>query len=140
LLTRKSLISSNNALDKGGEGAFRFGREERLKGRNEIREVFKTGKRYGCRGAKLFMLKNELPYNRICFTFSRVTKSREGQVSWNAVQRNRARRLGREAYRFFRPRLLGGQDLVLLFYPESVTLSERKEQIESLFKKAGLLK
>jgi len=42
--------------------------------------------------------------------------------------------------------LLGGYDLVLLVYPESKTmqtkirLQDRQNQLESLFKKAGLLK
>jgi len=89
-----------------------------------------------------------LPYNRICFTFARVSKksgttSREKQVSWNAVIRNRARRLGREAFRLMKDRLDVGFDLIFLVYPEAdrtTVLSGRTEQLESLFKKAGLLK
>ena len=129
------------------KGSFRFRRIEHLKGRKEIREVFGKGKRFSCRGAKLFVLKNDLPYNRICFTFSRGFG--------NAVNRNRARRLGREAFRLLKPRLSGGYDLILLVYPESDTVSERSfttrlfttmtlsgsmSQIESLFSKAGLLR
>ena len=117
----------------GEHGACRFRREERLKGRNEIREVFSLGRRFGCQGAKLFVLKNNLSYNRICFTFSRGFG--------NAVQRNRAKRLGREAYRLLNPRLAAGNDLILLVYPETQSaLSERIGQIQFLFKKAGLLK
>ena len=86
-------------------------------------------------GAKLFLLKNDLPYNRICFTFSRGFG--------NAVARNRARRLGREAFRMIKPRLSGGYDLILLVYPESsgsgITFSDRMKQLEFLFSKAGLL-
>ena len=80
-------------------------------------------------------MKNELPHNRICFTFSRGFG--------NAVARNRARRLGREAFRLMKPRLTGGYDLILLVYPEtdrSMALSGRAGQLESLFTKAGLLK
>ena len=118
---------------EGEQGSFRFRREEHLKGRDEIREVFSRGRRFGCRGAKLFVLKNSLSNNRICFTFSRGFG--------NAVQRNRARRLGREAYRLLRPRLLGGNDLVFLVYPETdAALSVRSEQLRFLFTKAGLLK
>lgn len=136
-------------------GALRFKREERLKGRNDIRAVFSRGRRFGCQGAKLFVLKNSLSGNRICFTFSRGYG--------NAVQRNRARRLGREAYRHLRPRLAGGYDLILLVYPETPPvkpgesvktgappaeqaggsrksgLTRRTAQLEFLFAKAGLL-
>jgi ribonuclease P protein component len=121
----------------GEKGSFRFKREERLKGRNEIREVFKSGRRFSCPGVKLFVLKNALPRSRICFTFSR---------GGNAVQRNRARRLAREAYRLLKPRLLSGYDLVLLLFRsnedgrEKVLFSFKTSQIEFLFKKAGLLK
>jgi ribonuclease P protein component len=105
-------------------------------------------------GVKLFVLQNSLSYNRICFTFSRGYG--------NAVERNRARRLGREAYRHLRPRLAGGYDLILLVYPNAppsvskdadagkearqATVSRksgfalRTEQLEFLFTKAGLLK
>jgi ribonuclease P protein component len=116
-----------------GTRSFRFGREERLKGRNEIREVFGKGKRIGCQGAKLFILKNNLPHNRICFTFSRGFGS--------AVQRNRAKRLGREVYRNLRPRLRNGYDLILLVYPEGAksALDERMAQLKLLFTRAGLL-
>jgi len=74
-----------------------------------------------------------LPYNRICFTFAKGFKG--------AVARNRSKRLGREAYRLIKSRLSGGNDLVLLIYQETkekVFLSDRLNQLESLFKKAGL--
>jgi len=84
-----------------------------------------------------------LPYNRICFTFSRGKALPSGK-RFNAVSRNRARRLGREAFRLMKYRLENGYDLILLVYPEScasgTVLSDRAEQLDSLFKKAGLLK
>jgi ribonuclease P protein component len=81
-----------------------------------------------------------LPYNRICFTFSRKFG--------NAVVKNRARRLGREAYRLMKSgfeKQLNGNDIILLVYPENCagkgnTLFGRQEQLKSLFLKAGLLK
>jgi ribonuclease P protein component len=108
-------------------------REERLKKRNDIREVFGKGKRIGCRGAKLFVLKNNLPHNRICFTFSRGFGT--------AVKRNRAKRLGREAYRNIKPRLCCGYDLILLVYPDDAdaTFAGRMKQLELLLSRAGLL-
>jgi ribonuclease P protein component len=140
LPTRKSPISSPEitACKRGGvserdNGSFRFKREEHLKGRNDIREVFGKGKRFGCRGAKLFVLKNKLPYNRICFTFSRGFGI--------AVERNHSRRLGREAYRNLKHRLRCGFDLILLVYPAVVDpgFNGRMEQLKYLFARAGLL-
>jgi len=115
------------------ERKFRFLRKEHLKRRKDIQAVFKHGKYWTGQGAKLFILKNSLEYNRICLTFSRGFG--------NAVQRNRARRLGREAYRLIQPRLLhSGHDLVLLVFPEDhASLATRARQLEFLFFKAGLL-
>jgi ribonuclease P protein component len=94
------------------------------------------------------VLKNDLPYNRIGFTQIRKYG--------NAPERNRARRLGKEAYRLLRSRLKSGFDLVLLVYPGQPnparpdtpksrirpgwgSLKVRLTQLKSLFGKAGLL-
>ncbi|GHU71402.1 hypothetical protein FACS189450_07380 [Spirochaetia bacterium] len=115
----------------------RFRQFERLKEREGIRKVFSRGRAYSCPGAKLFVLKNGLAHNRIGFTLARKYG--------NAVERNRAKRLGREAYRHLRPRLQGGFDLVLLVYPAKpqgepvkIGMADRTGQLKSLFSKAGL--
>ena len=111
-------------------GDFRFSRKEKLKRRDEIREVFNRRKGVSCQGAKLFSLRNGLEYNRIAFTFSRKFG--------NAVERNYSRRLSREAYRLLRNELRKGYDLVLLVYPGRDDFSVRKDQMQELFSKAGL--
>jgi len=87
-----------------------------------------------------------LPYNRICFSFFKAPRgsSASDGLKCNAVSRNRARRLGREAFRLMKNRLKGGFDLILMVSPipadGNCRLQGRQEQLESLFKKAGLLK
>jgi ribonuclease P protein component len=113
------------------ERVFRFKRDERLKRREAIRAVFNHRKAVSCPGAKLFRLENGLARNRIAFTFARKFG--------NAVERNRARRVGREAYRLLKNRLKSGYDLVLLVYPGKDFLEDRIDQLETLFSRAGLL-
>ena len=83
-----------------------------------------------CSGAKLFRLENGLGRNRIAFTCARKFGT--------AVERNRARRLGREAYRLLKNRLESGYDLVLLVYPGRDSLADRMDQLATLFARAGL--
>jgi ribonuclease P protein component len=109
-----------------------FPKNEHLKKTADIRAVFRKGKAVSGRGAKLFFLKNGLSYNRAAFTFARKFG--------NAVQRNRARRLGRESYRHLRAKLSPGWDLVLLFYPDKDAKFDRRfAQIQSLFEKTKLV-
>jgi ribonuclease P protein component len=110
---------------------FRFTRKERLKGRTEIKEAFARGRKASCPGAKLFVVENGSGKNRIAFTFARKFG--------NAVERNRSRRLSREAYRLGKVHLKSGFDLVLLVYPGRDDLPRRTEQLTALFMKAGLL-
>jgi ribonuclease P protein component len=103
---------------------------EHLKKRDDITRLFKTAKTVSCQGARLLYLKNDFSYNRIAFTFARKFG--------NAVQRNRARRLSREAYRHLRQNLRCGFDMAVLVYPQEIDYKGRLKQLEILFSKSAL--
>jgi ribonuclease P protein component len=107
-----------------------FPHAERLKKRADIRTAMKKGRCVTECGAKLFYIRNDLPYNRIAFTFARKFG--------NAVERNRARRLGRESYRHARAGLAAGWDLVLLVYPGESTFEQRFRQFQALANRVRL--
>ncbi|MCL2138722.1 MAG: ribonuclease P protein component [Treponema sp.] len=112
---------------------FRFKRKEHLKKKKDIGEVFSKGKRVACKEAKMFVLENKLPYNRICFTFPRAFG--------NSVKRNHTKRLCREVYRNFKPQLKAGFDVIVLTYPDNQrrTYAMTLMQLSRLLSKAGLL-
>ena len=124
-------LGSGRTLGSQPRQRVRFPRKERLKGRNEIGEVFSRRKGVSCPGARLLTLRNGLECNRIAFTFSRKFGK--------AVERNHSRRLSREVYRQLRNDLLKGYDLVLQIYPGRDVFSVRMEQLRDLFSRAGLL-
>ena len=106
--------------------------KERLKKSDEITLVFKAGNSVSTSGAKLFFRRNGRDYNRIACAFSRKFG--------NAVRRNRARRLGREAYRHLRHDLKQGFDIVLLVYPdEAADFKKRFDALKVLFRKSRIL-
>lgn len=78
----------------------------------------------------MFLRENGKATNRIAFTFARKYG--------NAVQRNRSRRLSREAYRRIKSQLKQGYDLVLLIYPDGDRYDHRVRQLDNLVLKAGL--
>jgi ribonuclease P protein component len=120
--------------------SLRFPREEHLKRRQDIQAVFRKGDTASCYGARLFFLRRDGDGRRIAFTFA--------HKFGNAVKRNRARRLSREAYRHLRSQIKGGYDLALLVYPDKNDslegerppsgFSKRLKQMRVLLGKAGL--
>jgi ribonuclease P protein component len=117
---------------------YSFPKSEKLKGSDEIREVFNRKKGVSCPGARLLTRRNGLEHNRIAFTFPRKFG--------NAVERNHSRRLSREAYRLLRNELRKGFDMVLLVYPKRPDEARKKpdgfktrmDQLRDLFSRAGL--
>jgi ribonuclease P protein component len=75
-------------------------------------------------------MRNGLSHNRIGFTLARKFGT--------APERNRAKRLGREAYRLLRPRLAGGFDLVLLVYPPPPPGPGRSARDQGMIPRPGL--
>jgi ribonuclease P protein component len=119
-------------------GDARFTRDERIRNPGEIKLLFKKGLPVRTGGAKLFVAKNETGKNRIAFTFPRHFG--------NAVERNRAKRLCREASRLRKNTLRPGHDLLLLLFPADSggqaareTFRFRDGQFAYLCRRAGLL-
>ncbi|MCX7787658.1 MAG: ribonuclease P protein component [Spirochaetes bacterium] len=106
-------------------------RQERLRGASLIQEVLSSGQKVGCPGAKLLFRENGLPYTRVVFIPTRKVRT--------AVERNRTRRLGKEAFRQVKQGVKAGYDLAFILYPGEFTYEERFQQISSLLGKAGLL-
>ena len=69
-----------------------------LRGSNDFQRVYKAGKRYEGHLLTVFVLPNSLPQHRLGITASRKALGK-------AVDRNRAKRLLREAFRLTRPHL-----------------------------------
>ena len=109
-----------------------FRRDEHIKKPKEISILFKQGNKVGIYGAKLFYKENGLAYNRIAFTLPRGYG--------RAVDRNKSKRLSREAYRFFKMHLNPGYDLLLLVFPGNDSFHSRCGQLKTLCRKAGLMK
>lgn len=111
-------------------------RELRLRKEFEVRQVRSRGKAHAEGPIVIRVLPNslELPRNRYAF----VAGKRVGK----SVERNRAKRLCREAIRFYHPQLRPGHDLVLIVRGEAAELPSYEATraiIERLLIKARLL-
>ncbi len=109
----------------------KFTFEERIKKYSEIQKLFRKGEKISTTGSKLYILPNGLSFNRIAFTLPRGFG--------NAVERNYSKRISREAYRHLKPTVNCGYDMVLLVYNPEDVYNVRVEQLEKLYKKAGLI-
>ena len=99
--------------------------------RPEIDRVFKTGKRYSCKGMRIHVAVNELGIDRVVFV---AIRSYPG-----AVQRNRARRVLRECWRLCGPERRSGFDVAVVLFPGYDEFTERDRQLRLLLLQAGIL-
>lgn len=102
-------------LLKGGAS---FPKEARLRSPGEFRRVYASGARYDGRFMTAFVERNELGRHRLGVTVSRKTSTR-------AVQRNRAKRLLREAFR------LSGAELGALEAHYDMVLNGKRSLLET---------
>jgi ribonuclease P protein component len=104
----------------------------RLRRPEEFRRVWSTGRSWAHTWFVLWALPNDLDHVRVGITASRKVG--------NAVARNRARRLLREATRHLYPHIATGWDLVLVARPTLVTVKEPRVEsaLQSMLNLAGL--
>lgn len=104
----------------------------RLRRPEEFRRLWSTGRSWAHAWFILWALPNDLDHVRVGITASRKVG--------NAVARNRARRLLREATRHLYPRISTGWDLVLVARPALVTVKEPRVEsaLQSMLDIAGL--
>lgn len=109
-------------------------KEERLAKTKDFGRVYKKGHPARKKFVTLFYLPNNLPHNRIGFSIS----SRNVK---HAHDRNRVRRLFKEAYRRMKMDMRQGFDLVLVIKNDKVaaTYDLTENMLTSLAKEAGIL-
>ncbi len=108
-------------------------RELRLRRGSDIDRVRSRGRSWSSRLLVLSVLPNDLGHNRYGFAV--------GKKVGGSVERNRAKRLMREAIRVRYPELETSYDLLLIArnsFQDETTLQEVTEQLDGLLRKAGI--
>jgi ribonuclease P protein component len=105
-------------------------RRERLKAKADLQRVFTRAASCETRGFKLLYIANALPWNRVTVCPVRGFAK--------AVERNRQKRVCREAYRQLKERVRPGLDLAFVLYPGAYGFHERLRQMESVLQRSGL--
>lgn len=101
---------------------------------NDFRRIYARGKSYVSPLVVVYTLKNRTKNVRVGITTSKKVG--------NAVQRNRSRRVIREAFRTLAPRVRPGFDLVLVARGKTpyVKSTDVRRQLERQLQAAGLLR
>lgn len=101
---------------------------------NDFRRIYARGKSYVSPLVVVYALKNRTKNVRVGITTSKKVG--------NAVQRNRSRRVIREAFRALAPRVRPGFDLVLVARGKTpyVKSTNVRRQLERQLQAAGLLR
>lgn len=101
---------------------------------NDFRRIYARGKSYVSPLVVVYTLKNRTKNMRVGITTSKKVG--------NAVQRNRSRRVIREAFRALAPRVRPGFDLVLVARGKTpyVKSTDVRRQLERQLQAAGLLR
>lgn len=107
-------------------------KRERLRTRREIDRVFSVGKTATCKGMRLAYASNRLSFTRLVVIPVRGHR--------NAVDRNRSKRLGKEAFRSVKERVVAGFDIAIVCYPGDYKYADRHEQLLQLLSGGQLLR
>ncbi|MCQ2411501.1 MAG: ribonuclease P protein component [Sphaerochaetaceae bacterium] len=98
----------------------------------DIDNLFKAGKRYSLSCFKLYVAENNLSYSRVIV----IPVRHYG----NSVQRNLIRRQIKEIWRLNQDRISGGLDFAVVVYPtrdKTLSYEEKENTILNLFRKSG---
>ncbi|TXT51141.1 MAG: ribonuclease P protein component [Spirochaetes bacterium] len=110
-----------------------FPKSEKVRAKSEIDRIFRTGTRFSCKGMVMRVAKNPQGQGkRVVFV---TVRSFQG-----AIQRNRAKRIAREAWRLNKHRFNEGYDVAVVLYPEIADFEECSRSLLFLLRKAGLLR
>lgn len=111
---------------------YTFPKAEKVRKKAEIDRVFRSGKRFSCRGMGLRVVGNSRGVTRAVFV---TVRSFSG-----AVERNRAKRRAREAWRLVKHLVSPGYDVAVVLYPELSSFDGISSALLFLLRKAGMLK
>ncbi|MBN2531717.1 MAG: ribonuclease P protein component [Spirochaetales bacterium] len=106
-------------------------RKERLCKRNDIKRLFKEGKRARYKGLYLLYRENKYEINRITVVAKKGFQ--------NAVIRNRQKRLVKEAYRHLKLIIKSGYDIIIFVVPGSCSYNEYFTVLRKLFCDNGFI-